>query len=64
MSTIAQMTLYEFEREDGHKLNYCTTNPKQAKDYGQRYGLLVIANEFVWDDSEIAWDFREEEDGE
>lgn len=55
MNTI---TVYSFEDSDGSKDSFSTQDRDEAKDYGRRTGARVIANEFVWDDSETAWDFR------
>ena len=51
---------YVFEREDGQPCNYATYDPVEARQYGQTHGLLVIAHTYTWEDSEVAWDFREE----
>jgi hypothetical protein len=48
---------YTFEDADGMGPGYSTFDPAEAREYGQQYGLKVIANSYEWADSEVAWDF-------
>jgi hypothetical protein len=57
MSTI---TVYTFEDSAGED-TFTTQNPTEAKDRGQRYGMRVIANEYEYSDSEVVWDFTEDD---
>lgn len=54
MSTV---TVYTFEDADGTEDTYTTQSAIEAKDRGQRERMRVIANEYEWTDSEMAWDF-------
>jgi hypothetical protein len=58
---MAAMTLYSFEDADGNEPGtFTTTNYDEAKEYAARYKYKVIANEYVWDDSELVDDFTEQ----
>ena len=62
---MADVTLYSFENAEGEEDGTFTTfNADAAKERGQRYNLRVIAQTYVYDDSEVAWDFTEPEDEE
>ena len=54
--------VYTFEEADGTESTWSTQDPREAQDHGRKHGLAVIANEYEWADSEIAWDFRPEEE--
>lgn len=49
------ITVYTFEGETYD--DYSTQDPEEARERGQRYGMKVIANEYEFSDSEVAWDF-------
>ncbi len=54
--------LYTFEDAKGHEFgSYSTTSAEEAKEYGEKHNLRVIANTFTFDDSELAWDFTRDE---
>ena len=53
-----EVLMYSFEKADGSEGSVFTTfNPQEAKEHGQKYGLMVIENKFEFTDSELAWDF-------
>ncbi len=54
---MATVTLYTFEDENGTEDSFSTFDGREARDRGQQYGMCVIANEYEWSDSEVAWDF-------
>jgi hypothetical protein len=51
------ITVYTFEDSEGGEDTFTTQKAIEAKDRGQRYGMRVIANDYEWTDSEVAWDF-------
>lgn len=57
------ITVYTFENEQGVEQTFTTQNPIEAREHGKLYGFKVIANEFEFADSDLAWDFTENADG-
>lgn len=55
------VTVYTFEDADGTEDSYTTTNAHEAQARGATYGLRVIAHQYEWADSEVAWDFTDPE---
>jgi len=57
------VVLYSFEdtnsESDG---TYTTQNFRKAEKYAARYRLRLIANIYVWDDSEVVLDFTDREE--
>jgi hypothetical protein len=53
----ASVELYTFEDEDGTETGYSTFSAQEAKEHGRKYHLRVIANDYEWQDSEVAWDY-------
>lgn len=53
------ITVYTFMNADGADDTFTTQDPALAHERGQRYGLLVVANDFEWVDSEAVADYRE-----
>ncbi len=51
------VTLYTFEGADGTPDTYQTFSAPEAKERGEKYRLRVVANEYEWQDAEVAWDF-------
>jgi hypothetical protein len=54
---MATITVYTFEDEQGAEQVFTTQNPIEAREHGKLYGYKVMANEFEFSDSEVAWDF-------
>jgi hypothetical protein len=52
-----KITVYTFEWRDGHVDSFTTQDPVKARERGEQYGFKVIANDFEFTDSELAWDF-------
>jgi hypothetical protein len=52
------VTLYCFEDADGCPSDYTTFNAQEAQDHARRWGLLCLAREFEYSDTDVAWDFR------
>jgi len=60
------ITVYTFEDANGED-SFSTQDAREAKEYGARYGYRVLANEYEWADSDVAWDFtpaKEDESNE
>lgn len=51
------ITVFTFEDERGVEDSFSTQNPIEARDRGRMYRKKVIAHEYEWSDSELAWDF-------
>jgi hypothetical protein len=54
---MSSITVYTFERPGDGEDTFTTQDPAEARDRGSAYGLRVIANEYEWAGSELAWDF-------
>lgn len=51
--------VYTFEDEDGTPDEWDTMDYSEAKEYASQHKLAVIANTYVWEDSELVDDFRD-----
>jgi len=58
------VTVYAFASRDECLDSYTTTDPVEARQRAEQYGLRVIAHEFEWADSELVWDFTGKEESE
>jgi hypothetical protein len=53
-----EIEVYTFENAEGQEEgSYQTQNINDARQYAQKYKLRLIANTFVWDDSELVEDY-------
>lgn len=55
---MSSITVYTFEYENGTEDTYQTQDPIEAEERGRAYEMRVISNEYTWNDSDTAWDFR------
>jgi hypothetical protein len=53
---------YVFEDADGQESTWTTFCPTKAKDYAREHGLKCIAVTYEFVDSELVWDFTQQED--
>jgi len=54
------ITVYTFETADGAPMAYSMTDAAEAREHGRKFNLRVIANEYEFADSEVAWDYTGE----
>jgi hypothetical protein len=53
-----ELELYTFEDADGNSFGtFTTTDPSDARRYASEHGLRMVANTFIWSDSELAADY-------
>ena len=51
--------VYTFVDENGDADEFDTMDYAEAKEYAAKYKLGLIANTYVWEDSELTDDFRD-----
>lgn len=61
---MSKVEMYRFEDEYGTEHTFTTFNATEAREYARRYGLLMLADTYVYDDSEPVEDYRPKPDEE
>lgn len=51
------VTVYTFEDCNGVEDSFTTQNAREAEERGRQYSMRVMANEYEFSGSEVAWDF-------
>jgi len=55
----AEIEVYTFEGTDDEPASdWSTQDVEEARDYAKEYGYALIANSYVWEDSDLVEDHR------